>query len=135
MISTPLWSSPSFAWRLRWLARRAAPSAFPTCTGNRPSQCRSYGLHSCDGADARSRCGLEWASARKPRAPSQEPSKRFGVWDPHENPGHRPNDRNPVTTVLSEPDNVGHAKKKNQVWKAGERLLTRPASLREMHDT
>ena len=24
-----------------------------------------------------------------------EPSKRFGVWDPHENPGHRPNDRNP----------------------------------------
>ena len=33
-------------------------------------------------------------SARKPRAPSQEPSKRFGVWDPHENPGHRPNDRN-----------------------------------------
>ena len=32
------------------------------------------------------------------RAPSQEPSKRFGVWDPHENPGHRPNDRNPVTS-------------------------------------
>ena len=27
-------------------------------------------------------------------------------------PGTRPNDRNPVTTVLSEPDNVGHAKKK-----------------------
>ena len=27
-----------------------------------------------------------------------EPSKRFGVWDPHENPGHRPNDRNPVTS-------------------------------------
>ena len=43
-------------------------------------------------ADARSRCGLGWASARKPRAPSQEPSKRFGVCDPHENPGHRPND-------------------------------------------
>ena len=58
------------------------------------------------------RCGLGWASARKPRAPSQEPSKRFGVWDPHENPGHRPNDRNPVTTVLSEPDNVGRSKKK-----------------------
>ena len=33
------------------------------------------------------------SSARKPWAPSQGPSKRFGVWDPQENPGHRPKNR------------------------------------------
>ena len=59
-----------------------------------------------------SRCGLGWASARKPRAPSQEPSKRFGVWDPHENPGHRPNDRNPSRLCLQNPTTSDTRKKK-----------------------
>ena len=52
-------------------------------------------------ADRRSSRSAMWRlrpSWMQRRAPSQEPSKRFGVWDPHENPGHRPNDRNPVTS-------------------------------------
>ena len=52
-------------------------------------------------ADRRSSKSAMWRlrpSWMQRRAPSQEPSKRFGVWDPHENPGHRPNDRNPVTS-------------------------------------
>ena len=36
-------------------------------------------------------------SAWKPWAPSRSPSKRFGVWDPHENPGHRPKNRHFAT--------------------------------------
>ena len=52
-------------------------------------------------ADRRSLRSAMWRlrpSWMQKRAPSQEPSKRFGVWDPHENPGHRPNDRNSVTS-------------------------------------
>ena len=49
------------------------------------------------------------------RAPSQEPSKRFGVWDPHENPGHRPNDRNPVTSQ-SEVESGKHLKCRWRKW-------------------
>ena len=57
--------------------------------------------------------------ARKPWAPSQGPSKRFGVWDPQENPGHRPKNRFHRTCLRlqlfsdSHIDNVVRTKKKS----------------------
>ena len=51
-----------------------------------------------------------------------EPSKWFGVWDPHENPGHRPNDRDPVTSQ-SELESGKHLKYR---WRMVQRCVVTP---------
>ena len=66
----------------------------------------------CQKISAMWRLRLSWVQRR---APSQEPSRRFGVWDPHENPGHRPNDRNPVTSQ-SEVETGKHLKCRWRKW-------------------
>ena len=107
----------------KWLS---AAETNRTLLCQRDSLTRDY---LCSNAATSMRFGV--TSARKPRAPSQEPSMRFGVRDPHENPGHRPNDRNPVTTVLSHRQCRPHEKNLRALQGHSGRNLIDPPSLQD----
>ena len=81
-------------WRMRpsWMQRVEAVRGRNSFAG---SSFRYTLARACQTISAMRQLRLSWVQRR---APSQEPSKRFGVWDPHENSGHRPNNRNPVTS-------------------------------------